>query len=478
MIGMTAEPGQPGLPGAEGRPALPAAGLALLLLGAAMPMLDFFIVNVALSSIEADLHASTAVVEFVVVGYGIAYALLLVFGGRLGDAFGRRRLFLLGGASFTATSLACGLAANVIVLTAARVAQGAAGAMMFPQVLATIQATTIGKRRSRALAMYGVTAGLASVIGQLFGGILVSADIAGLGWRAVFLLNVPIGVVVLLARVVLLETRSAQALGFDGRGTGIFAIGVLALLVPLLVGPALGWPTWAWFLLAVVPFAARAFARVQGNLERAGRVVPLLPPSVLRMPSMRTGLAVVVLLFTARGGFIFVFAIVAQQGLALGARGSGMAFTPMAVGFLLISLVSHRLTERLGKHAVPLGAGVQAAGVLLLGGTVAMAWPNLGVLGLVPGMAVIGVGQGMQISVLFRTVLSQVPTDRAGIGSGVLATTQQASLALGVAVFGAVFGGLTDVLGMRPAFSLIMALQLIGCLTIVYAGSRLPDPRD
>ncbi|MGV9300235.1 MFS transporter, partial [Amycolatopsis sp. NPDC003676] len=177
--------------GTPERTGLTSAGLITVLLGAALPIIDFFIVNVALPTIDADLHASTATLELVVAGYGIAYAVLLVLGGRLGDTFGRRRLFLLGLTLFTLTSLACGVAPDAATLVIARVAQGAASAMLLPQVLSIIQAGTTGERRSRAIGMYGATGGIATVVGQLLGGALVAANVWDLSWRPIFLVNVP-----------------------------------------------------------------------------------------------------------------------------------------------------------------------------------------------------------------------------------------------------------------------------------------------
>lgn len=182
-------------------PHLSGLGLFTVLLGAALPLIDFFIVNVALPSIEHDLAAGPALLELVVGGYGVAYAVLLVLGGRVGDSLGRRRLFLVGMAAFGVTSLACGLAPTAWALVAARVAQGAAAALMLPQVLATIQATTEGPRRAHAMSLYGATGGLSMVAGQILGGVLVAADLAGTGWRAVFLVNVPVVLVGLVLAV-------------------------------------------------------------------------------------------------------------------------------------------------------------------------------------------------------------------------------------------------------------------------------------
>ena len=224
---------------------LTAAGLAVILVGVLLPMIDFFIVNVALPTIDRDLQASQPLLELVVSGYATAYALLLVLGGRLGDSIGRKRLFLIGMAAFTLTSLACGLAPTADFLVIGRVAQGASAAAMVPQVLATIQAATTGERRTRALARYGATGGLAAVLGQVLGGVLVAANIDGLGWRPIFLVNVPIGLVgLMLARRYVPDTRHGAPAPIDGTGTVLLGLTVLTLLVPLTEGRSLHWPAW------------------------------------------------------------------------------------------------------------------------------------------------------------------------------------------------------------------------------------------
>src|SRR3569833_4231706 len=250
--------------GAPARPGLPPAGLVTVLLGAALP------------TINADLHASTAPLELVVAAYGIAYAVLLVVGGRLGDTFGRRRLFFAGLWLFTLTSLACGLAPTATTLVIARAAQGAASAMLLPQVRSIIQATTSGEERSRALGLFGATGGLSTVGGQLLGGGLVAADLFGTGWRPSFLLNVPIGLVVLVMARRLPESRAHNPVGVDRLGTLLLAVALLSLLLPLMEGRALGWPWWTVVLLVLSPFAAAAFVHVERRLERQGGT-PLLP---------------------------------------------------------------------------------------------------------------------------------------------------------------------------------------------------------
>lgn len=451
-------------------------GLATVLLGTALPMIDFFIVNVALPTIDTNLHASTATLELVVAGYGIGYALLLVLGGRLGDTFGRRRMFLAGMAAFTLTSLICGIAPTAATLVVARAAQGASAAMMLPQVLSTIQATTTGPRRSRALGYYGAVGGLSTVVGQLLGGALVSADVAGTSWRPIFLVNVPVGIVgLLLARRSVPETRSANPIGVDRQGTALLAVALLTLLVPLMEGGALGWPAWIWVLLGVFPFAAAAFVVVERRAEAAGRV-PLLPPSIMRVPSMRHGLLLGVPFFTAFGGFMFVYAVTLQDALRFGPFAAGIALTPLAVGFLAVSLISSRLVSRFGSKVVAHGASVSAVGLAVMIVTVLLAWPDLTALDMAPGMALIGIGNAMTMTTLFRVVLSGVPAERAGVGSGALATTQQTALALGVATLGTLFAalGAPDALGTRNAFVMVLAVMLVISLGITTFGRKLP----
>jgi MFS family permease len=234
-----------------------------VLLGVFLPQTDMFIVNVALPTIEADLHMSEAMLELVVAGYGVAFALLLVLGGRLGDLLGRRRLFLAGIAAFTATSVWCGLAGSPGQLVIARIVQGASAAILLPQVLATIQATTSGPARARALGVYAAVTGAAASAGLAIGGALVSADLAGTSWRPIFLVNLPIGLIALLLAVRYVpETSSPQPLRIDLAGTGLLAAGVICLLVPVTEGRALGWPAWSWALLALSPAALAALAIV------------------------------------------------------------------------------------------------------------------------------------------------------------------------------------------------------------------------
>jgi EmrB/QacA subfamily drug resistance transporter len=468
----------PGPAREHGPHALTAAGLAVILVGVLLPMIDFFIVNVALPTIDTDLRASQPLLELVVSGYATAYALLLVLGGRLGDSIGRKRLFLAGMAAFTLTSLACGLAPTATFLVAGRIAQGASAAMMVPQVLATIQAATTGERRTRALARYGATGGLAAVLGQVLGGLLVSANIGGLGWRPIFLVNVPIGLAgLVLARKYVPDTRHGAPAPIDGPGTILLGLTVLALLVPLTEGRSLRWPAWTIAMLVIAPIAAAAFVRYEARAERSGRT-PLVPPSLLRHQSMRRGLMLALPFFAGFGAFMFCYALLVQEGLHASALDAGLGLVPMAVPFLLASLATSRLLARFGAKVLAAGGLLQAAGLVILGVTVYLGWPGLPVAWLAPGLAVAGLGQGLVMSPLFGIVLSEVPPAVAGAGSGVLTTTQQTALALGVATLGSLFLALTaDGASAAAAFIVVLAIQVVVAAGVAAGARGLPGWR-
>ncbi|PAZ15208.1 MFS transporter [Streptomyces sp. SA15] len=415
------------------------AGVFILLAGAFLPIMDFFITNVALPSIDASLHASASSLELVIAGYGVAYATLLVLGGRLGDRYGRRRIFLGALVGFVLASLACGVAPTVGTLIAARIVQGATAALLVPQVLATFHHVLEGERKARAVALYGATSGIAAVVGQLVGGLLVSADIAGTAWRPIFLVNVPIGLVVLLlaARIVP-ATRSHHPVGIDLPGTLLFAATLTALLVPLTEGHSLGWPWWTWSLIALAVVLGAVTYIVEKRAEQRGEV-PLLPPSLLRLPSMSRGLVMVFAFSVGFGAFMFVFALTIQNGLHADALHGGLAILPMALLFFAGSLFAPRAISRYGRAALAVGAVVQLAGLISLVTVLVAKWPQVSLWAMAGPLALVGAGQSMLFAGLFRSVLADVPTHLGGIGSGVLITLQQSGLALGVATLGTLY---------------------------------------
>jgi EmrB/QacA subfamily drug resistance transporter len=415
------------------------AALTTLLFGAFLPMLSFFIINVALPAIGSELHASSGGLQLVVGSYGIANATLLVVGGRLGDGFGRKRLFLIGLTGFTLISLICAIAPTIGGLLAARVVQGAAAAAMTPQVLATISSLLTGTHRARAMAMFGVAGGLAAALGQILGGVLVSANVFGLGWRAVFLVNVPVGVVAVVAAVKLLpETRAAQRLRVDVAGAGLLALALVLLLLPLTEGRPLGWPAWTWASLAATIPAVGLLGLHQHRSERSGSA-PLIPPSVLRLRPMRIGLLLAVGFFTTFGGFMFVFALATQGAAGMSPLQGGLSLLPMAIGFLITSIYGPRLQQRYGAGLIVRGWVIQAVGYAMLGVVALTLWPEVTPLTLAAPMLVAGFGSGLVMVPLIGVVVGQVPLAQAGLGSGILLTSQQTCLALGAATVGTAY---------------------------------------
>lgn len=345
----------------DGPPAeLSGLGVAILLAGAVLPFLDMFIVIVALPSITSTLKASGPTLQLTIAGYGTAYALLLIVGGRLGDAHGRRNVFIAALAGFTVSSVACGVAPDIWVLVGARSAQGVAAALIMPQVLGSFHAALRGERQGKAIGLYGATAGISAVGGQLIGGLLIAANIAGESWRPIFLVNVPIGLVALItAWRFVPDTRSPRPASVDVPGTALLSLTMISLLVPLTEGRSLGWPLWTWLVLAISPVAAVATYFVERRTEQRG-VSPLLSPSLLALRSVGRGTALAAPFVLTFGAFLFVFSLTVQVGLRRTALQSGLAITPLALAFFIGSTVTPRLFARYGRNLLAVGGAIQA----------------------------------------------------------------------------------------------------------------------
>lgn len=457
--------------------------LWVMLSGTLLVVLDFFIVNVALPSMQHELHAGAATLQLVVAGYGLATAAGLVTGGRLGDLFGRRRMFMLGLLLFTLASAACGFAPNAELLVAARVLQGLAGALLQPQVLAMIGLAYTGEDRARAFAAYGLTLGLGATLGQLVGGVLIHADLAGLGWRSCFLINVPIG---LLALVLVPRVMPPLANGGQGRsrldlvGMLLVAAGSVAVVLPLVEGREQGWPPWSWVCLAAALPLLGAFALQQRRLAARGGS-PLVAPVLLADGRFVAGLFTTLAFYVGNASLYFVLALYLQQGLALGPLASGAVFTSLAVGFFATSMAGARLARRFGgKPPIALGALVLAAGHALQFVNVA-GWPGhthaAHVVGwMVPLLLVQGAGLGMVMAPLVATVLAGLPPQHAGVASGVLSMVQQASNALGVALIGILFYGRlgqgADAASYSGAFGVALLYLVVSALLVAVLHRR------
>jgi EmrB/QacA subfamily drug resistance transporter len=443
------------------------APLAVVLCGTFMFVLDFFILNVALPDIQRSLRASAAAIEWLVSGYALTTATLLVTGGRLGDHYGRRRWFSIGLAVFVLASALCALAPDPGVLVAARVLQGGGAAVMAPNILAILGMTYTGRDRVRAISVYGMVMGLAAVSGQLIGGVLIDANVAGLGWRAIFWINVPIGLAALAATPRLVkESRADHAGRLDLTGALLLAAGLLAIVLPLVDGRQEGWPAWSWACLAAGPVLLVAFAGYLRQVSRRGGQ-PLLDPSIFAVPAFRAGLTVQVLFWCQQAASYLLLALFLQQGRGLSPLASGGVFSVLAAGYLATSFRAPGLTIRFGRRVIATGAVVGAVGDLLLLLAVAR-WGVGGPLALLfPGLFLLGAGQGLCITPLTTTVLSHADARTAGSVSGALSTAQQVGNAIGVAVSGVIFYGLLDH-GYRAAFGWSVA-QMGGLLLAVAA---------
>jgi len=422
------------------------APLVVLMCGTFLVVLDFFIVNVALPSMQRELHASDSGLEWVVAGYGLTFSALLIAVTRLGDRWGRRRMFSLGTALFVAASAACGAAPSTELLVGARLAQGVAGAMVSPMVLALLGDVYAGPRMPRAIGIYSAVMGLAAATGQLIGGILIHLDVAGTGWRAIFWVNVPIGLAAVVLAPRLLPGRheddalSSSAHGIDLLELFLATTTLTALLLPLLEGRRLDWPWWTWLSLAgAVVAAALTVVRSRVLLRRGVR--PLVEPEAFRSSTVRIALACQALLFVGMASYFLVLALYLQNGRGLGALSSGAVFTLVAVPYMVGTGVQRRLAARLGRWTVPVGAGLFTLGHLALLVAVAENGAGGALVDLVPGLALAGFGMGVALTALIDAAMGGVEPEYAGAVSGVLSTAQQVGNALGVAVVGMVFFG-------------------------------------
>ncbi|CAB3939446.1 MULTISPECIES: MFS transporter [Pseudomonas] len=416
----------------------PWLGLSVLLLAGFVTIFDLFVVNVAIPSMQADLGANFAQIGFIVAGYELAFGVLLITGGRLGDLFGRRRLFVTGMAGFTLASALCGLAPSAEFLIGARVLQGLAAALLFPQVYASIRVNFDGDDSRRAFGLLGMTLGLAAIAGQVLGGWLVHADLFGLGWRSIFLINVPIGLFAIAAARTIPESCAPQRPALDWMGVALVSAGLTLLLVPLIEGPGQGWPAWSLLSLGVAVLLLALFHRQQEQRRMAGGL-PLVDMRLLAQRRFALGAVLVLLVYSTSSSFFLCFALLVQTGLGLDPFMAGSIFAPCSVGFVLASLAAPRLVARWGTRAIVAGAMVYAVSIGLLIAQVWMAGAELVPARLIPVLVVVGAGQGFIMTPLLNLVLGFVDEAQAGMASGVISTVQQVGAALGVAVVGILF---------------------------------------
>lgn len=446
--------------------------LVTLIVAVVLEIVDLTIVNTALPAITADVGASPAAVQWIVAGYALSFALLLMAGGRLGDSFGYRRMFLIGVAGFTLASLACGLAASAGQLVAARLLQGATGALMSPQAMALMQVLFSPLERVSKLALFGLVGGLAAIAGPVLGGLLIEADLFGLGWRLVFLINLPVGLLALVSGWYFLpDRRSSHPAGFDAGGMALFGAAILGLLWPLTRAEA-GWNWLDWAGIAgSVPLALWGWRHVAARV--AAHRPALFDPALLSIRTFRLGLGISVAFAAANAGFLldFAFALQAERGAT--PLATGLLHMPFGFGAMIgIAVLGRNFLPRYGKWVMVVGGVtmILAAGAALAGiSTFALSWPSL-----VPVLVAAGLGMGALSGCIAPVTVAQVDKDHAGAASGLLKTAQQVGAALGIALAGSVYFAWKGHAQIAPSLAVAGVVAGLLALCVVLA-LRLPE---
>jgi EmrB/QacA subfamily drug resistance transporter len=454
--------------------------LLSLFLASTMELLDTTIVNVALPTIEHGLHASAVQLQWMVAAYPLAFAVGLITGSRLGDLWGRKRVFIAGLVGFTLMSAACGLAPTAEALVGFRALQGLAAAAMIPQVLSSLQVMYAPEERAAAMGLFTGLAGLSAVLGPVLGAVLTDADVAGSGWRSIFLVNVPFGVLAVLAALRWVpESVAAQRPRLDPRGVAMLAAGLLAVLYPLTMGRELGWPAWVYAAMAAGVLVLGWFVRAQRRTEAAGSE-PLVALSLYRVRSFAAGSAVHLLLFMAMSSYFLCQTVYLQVGLGWSVLRAGLAGVPFAVTTAVMAGVGVTvLAPRIGRAVLQIGALVWALGAVVTGVAAHSATSTTSVWAFLPGFVVAGAGFGLMVAPIGVFTLADVPVAHAGSASGLFSTTGQLSGAVGVAVVGSVFfsvvqshAAATPSAMFRPAFELALGV-LVGLMVLAAGASRL-----
>ncbi|HUB41328.1 MAG TPA: MFS transporter [Streptosporangiaceae bacterium] len=458
--------------------------VSIVLVGAFMALLDTTIVNVALPSIRTGLHASPASLEWIVSGYALAYGLALVPGGRAGDRFGHKTLFLIGLTIFTLASVACGISQSQGEIVAARIVQGLGAGLFFPAISATIQHSFTGPARSKAFGVLGAVIGVSTAMGPLLGGLIIAGVGSHDGWRWVFLVNLFIGAVAIpMAAWRLPSAATRTKRGFDPVGLGLLTSGLLLLLIPLVAGQQDGWPAWTWicFGCCVVVFALLAIWELRADSRGAD---PLLKPGLLRQSSFSAGAIFAIAFFGGFSSIFFTLSILWQEGLAHSALITGLVIAPYSLGTLIAAANSDKLSARLGRLVLVLGCSLLLIGLALVILVIHLTEPGVNGWDLVAPLLLAGLGTGMTIAPNQDFVLATVPRREAGTAAGILGTSQRLGTAIGIAIIGTVlFGSLKFAPGphaVASAFTHSAQLALLANLgfLIVALALVLALPRE
>jgi EmrB/QacA subfamily drug resistance transporter len=438
--------------------------LAVILVAEVMDMMDGTVTIIATPAIHDDLHAGPSSIQWITGGYALALAVGLITGGRLGDRYGRRRLFEIGTAGFTLASLACAVAPSTGVLVAARLVQGAFAALMIPQGFGLIRAVFPPAELPKAFAMFGPVIGLSAVFAPALGGFLV-----GLGsWRWVFLVNLPLGLVALAASMrTFPEDRAARPPRIDPAGAALLTVAATALILPLIQGRELGWPAWTFASMAASVLLFAAFGAHVVRRDRAG-ADPLVTPRLFRRRAYTGGLAVMIVFFGGMTGLLLAVTLHLQLAMGFTATHAGLALIPFSLAMAAgATLGGGVLAPRFGRRVLHAGLALFAAGTLVVAGEVNGA-TALSTWDLVPGFLLSGLGIGLVVAPLFSVILAGVADDEVGSASGTLNAVQQLGGAIGVAVLGTVFFGATEALGSDGALERVLWI-VAGAQAVAFA---------
>jgi EmrB/QacA subfamily drug resistance transporter len=439
--------------------------LAVVLCAALIAVLDAFIVNVAIPSLERELHASFAQIQLIVAGYTLTYAVLLVTGGRLGDLYGRKRLFLLGVGGFTLASALCGLAPNAILLVVFRIIQGAAAALMFPQVLSFIQVTFDPTERPRAFGYYSATTGLGSILGQVLGGFLLTANLFHLGWRSIFLVNVPIGVLTFLAAIPLLhESRKPEARTLDSIGVVLLTLTLFLLVFPLVEGGNTGWPSWALLCLLLSIPCLIAFLIYEQRITQQGKT-PLVSLALFQQRRFSSGILTVILAYALFASTLFLFTFYLQTILGLTPLQAGLVIMVVSFSYALISGFYQLISPHLGRHNLLVAALLISLGYLLVFVSTQFLVPLWGIPPLLVALFILGAGMGLLMAPLLHKTLEEVAPQDAGTASGVFMTFFQTAGALGITLIGLLDAALIRS-NNNPLHAFILSMAIIFLLSL------------
>jgi EmrB/QacA subfamily drug resistance transporter len=449
--------------------------LALVLAAECMDLLDGTIVNVAAPTIHADLHAGAAALEWIIGGYALAFAAGLIAGGRLGDIYGRRRLFILGALGFVASSLACAFAVDTAMLIACRLAQGAAAALLIPQGLGIIHEVFPPAEHGKAFAVFGPVIGLSAVLGPILGGALIAANAFGSGWRLIFFVNLPLGLIAALGAARLMpESRAGRPPRLDLLGTVLAALGMGLVVYPLIQGQQAGWPAWTYLMAAGSAVAFGLLVAWSRRQRRAGKD-PLIEASVFSHRPYTAGLATIIVFFAGMIGTLLVLTLFLQLGEQFTAIHAGLTLAPFAVGTAAgATLAGAVLVPRIGRTALQAATLVIAGGVWWLHGVVGAHGLHTGSLELIAPQLVVGLGIGMTISPLFDFILSAVTQAEVGSASGVVTAVQQLGGAIGVAGMGTIFFSALGSVGFVTALQRCLIVELATTPVLLLLISTLP----